>query len=314
MRVFFTADIHGAGALLRKSLRVAEEYSVDLLMIAGDLSGKQLFPVVELGAGRFRLPEEGRREVDETGVVDFETALEARGDYSFRCDERRLDELTHDPLEVDRIFTGCIAERLVAWRDTIVERLDLSRHRVMITPGNDDPWELDDTLAALAADGVLCSLDEPVEVLGHEVVTLDVTNPTPWATPRELPERELGRLARRRLRSVQNPEKAIFNFHCPPRDTRLDLAPKLDENLKQVTDVAGPVFAHVGSSAVREVIEEHQPPVALHGHIHEAEGEETLGRTLCLNPGSEYWTGILHGFVIDLDSTGRLANHFRVEG
>ena len=45
---------------------------------------------------------------------------------------------------------------------------------------------------------------------------------------------------------------------------------------------------HAGSTAVRASIEKHQPLVGLHGHIHESKGFVTLGRTLCLNPGSEY--------------------------
>jgi uncharacterized protein len=52
---------------------------------------------------------------------------------------------------------------------------------------------------------------------------------------------------------------------------------------------------------VREAIEEGQPALALHGHIHEARGNTRIGRTLCINPGSSYEQGQLLGAVVDLD-------------
>ena len=59
-------------------------------------------------------------------------------------------------------------------------------------------------------------------------------------------------------------------------------------------------MAGVGSTAVRTAIETHQPPLALHGHIHESRGAVKIGRTLCLNPGSEYSDGVLRGAVVTL--------------
>jgi Icc-related predicted phosphoesterase len=38
----------------------------------------------------------------------------------------------------------------------------------------------------------------------------------------------------------------------------------------------------------------------MHGHIHESVGFRNIGRTLCINPGSEYREGILKGFVITI--------------
>ena len=100
-------------------------------------------------------------------------------------------------------------------------------------------------------------------------------------------------------------ESAIFNLHCPPYDTPLDVAPELDETLKPVMSSGGAVnMIHVGGKAVREVIEKNQPMLGLHGHIHEARGFVKIGRTLCINPGSEYGEGILRGAVINLDQKG----------
>ena len=59
----------------------------------------------------------------------------------------------------------------------------------------------------------------------------------------------------------------------------------------------------MGSHAVRQLIEEFQPLLALHGHIHESRGEVQIGRTLALNTGSEYNSGHIHGAVVTLEGS-----------
>jgi Icc-related predicted phosphoesterase len=60
-------------------------------------------------------------------------------------------------------------------------------------------------------------------------------------------------------------EKAVFLFHSPPYKTWLDRA-ALDG--KMVDHV--PMDVHVGSIAIMRFIEERQPWVTMHGHIHES--------------------------------------------
>jgi len=64
-------------------------------------------------------------------------------------------------------------------------------------------------------------------------------------------------------------ELTVFLSHQPPRDTACDLARG----------------RHVGSQAIRECIEEHQPDLVLCGHIHEAIGCDRIGNSLIVNPG-----------------------------
>jgi Icc-related predicted phosphoesterase len=40
--------------------------------------------------------------------------------------------------------------------------------------------------------------------------------------------------------------------------------------------------------------------LGLHGHIHEGKGTRKYKKTLCINPGSMYEQGMLHGAVIEL--------------
>jgi Icc-related predicted phosphoesterase len=99
---------------------------------------------------------------------------------------------------------------------------------------------------------------------------------------------------------VADPHRSIFNFHVPPRDTPLDIAPLLDENLKPVLRGGQMQTAHVGSTAVRKTVERHRPMLALHGHIHESRGAWRVRKSLCLNPGSEYPDGVLRGALVEL--------------
>jgi Icc-related predicted phosphoesterase len=73
--------------------------------------------------------------------------------------------------------------------------------------------------------------------------------------------------------------KSIFLFHSPPYNTKLDRA-GLDG--KFVDDV--PLDPHVGSIAIRQLIETRQPLITLHGHIHETarlsgSWRDSIGRT-----------------------------------
>jgi len=69
-----------------------------------------------------------------------------------------------------------------------------------------------------------------------------------------------------------------------------------------------------GSAAVRASIEKHQPLVGLHGHIHESKGVAKIGRTLCLNPGSEYGEGVLRGAMLELGDKGGIKSHVFTSG
>jgi Icc-related predicted phosphoesterase len=85
----------------------------------------------------------------------------------------------------------------------------------------------------------------------------------------------------------------------PPYGTRIDDAPEIREDLSLVGG-ASATMVPVGSTAVRRVLERHAPMLGLHGHIHESRGSARLGPTVCLNPGSDYNTGILKGVIVRL--------------
>lgn len=78
-------------------------------------------------------------------------------------------------------------------------------------------------------------------------------------------------------------DRAVFLFHTPPCDTPLDRAALDGKTYEHVA-----MDVHVGSIAVKRFIEERQPLLTLHGHVHEAarltgEWKIQIGRTTCIN-------------------------------
>ncbi len=138
----------------------------------------------------------------------------------------------------------------------------------------------------------------------HEMANSGWSNPTPWHTHREQNEEHLATAYAAMADRLERPERAVYNLHPPPYGSQLDEAPALDENLR-VQAVLGQVkMVPVGSTAVRDIEEQRQPLVGLHGHIHEASGIRRLGkkrRGLILNPGSDYSTGALNGALISIN-------------
>jgi Icc-related predicted phosphoesterase len=182
---------------------------------------------------------------------------------------------------------------------------------VFVMPGNDDPWFVDEALAASPAvrvcDGRVVAVD------GVEMLSLAYANRTPWDSPRELDEDTLYERIRALADGLGDPTAAIFNLHVPPYASGLDDAPRLDETLRPVSRMGQVEMVPVGSHAVRRAIEAYQPLVSLHGHVHESRGVRKIGRTVAINPGSEYTSGRIHGALLEIRK-GKLKTHQLVSG
>ena len=147
----------------------------------------------------------------------------------------------------------------------------------------------------------------------HQLVSMGWSSPTPWSTPRELPEEEfLDRLSGL-LAGVRDPRKTVMMTHVPPHDSGLDTAPLLSPDLRPTVSAGDLLRGPVGSTGVRRAIETFKPVLGVHGHIHESGGERQIGETHCVNAGSEANHGILRGFLIDLTADG-VERTLRVEG
>jgi len=127
-----------------------------------------------------------------------------------------------------------------------------------------------------------------------------------------MPDEKLEPVLEELMKKAQNNDNLICNFHAPPYNSGLDIAPQLKGDLSVKVRLGGGVeLAPMGSKAVRHVIEKYHPILGLHGHIHESAGFKRLGRTLCINPGSEYAEGVLRGYIVFL-SGAKVQGHWRV--
>lgn len=310
-RIFFATDIHGSEQCFRKWLNAARVYEAQVLILGGDVTGKMIVPLVTSGDGVWRCEiYEAQMEAttdDELEALQKRIRTMGRYDVLLTVDEK--EELDRRPHGLDALFHQAMRESLERWVALAEERLGGGGPCYMML-GNDDYDDLADVLRG--SDTVVYAEDGVYELPGgFELASLGYSTPTPWDTPRELSEEQMAARIEGIVARLREPEHAVFNFHCPPHATHLDQAPKLDAELRPVVDASGLVTGSVGSTAVREAIERFGPAVGVHGHVHESPAAQKLGRTLCINPGSEYSDGILRGAIIDLDQ-GKGARRWQI--
>jgi uncharacterized protein len=313
MRVFFATDIHGSETCWRKFLNSGEHYKADVVILGGDMTGKALVPIVDEGGGRWHatLLENRSQLGSEDEVKAFEDAVIRRGYYPFRTTSDELAELSASEERWHALFDQHMIGTVERWMKMADDRLAGTGIRVFVCPGNDDQFEIDEVVEA--ADTVELGEGKVVEIDGFQLLASGWANRTPWETYREEDEPDLKKRIDAMTEQLStDPEHTIFSLHCPPYNTGLDDAPQLTAEM-DLKD-AGRSTIPVGSTAVREAIEQHQPALSLHGHIHEARGTKRLGRTLCINPGSSYEQGQLLGAVIDVDGKKKVKKFILTSG
>jgi uncharacterized protein len=299
MKVFFATDIHGSEICWRKFLNAAAFYKADMVVLGGDVTGKVMVPVVaHTGYWQVVLRGETIRMETQQELDTLQTRIRNTGSYPAIVTPDELTELSSEEGAIDRRFTKEMVHSLDRWLDMADGKLANSDIPCILNGGNDDIWEIDDIIEASPSvsfgEGKMLDLD------GFHLISMGWTNPTPWDTFREAPEEELARKIEAVASQIPDMERAIFNFHAPPYGTGLDEAPELDSTLRPTH--GGAVMKPVGSTAVRDAIQKHQPMLSVHGHIHESRGIKRMGRTLAINPGSVYGDGVLQGAVLELNA------------
>lgn len=137
---------------------------------------------------------------------------------------------------------------------------------ILAVAGNMDPVELEETFIALGG-----SINARGKII-NDVGFFGVSG-APHSfmhTPYEISEEEILQRAEIGWSEVKSARWKIFVPHAPPLNTKVDT-----------------VFSgkHVGSTSVRKFIEERNPDAVVCGHIHEARGIDSIGKTVILNCG-----------------------------
>jgi Icc-related predicted phosphoesterase len=315
VRLYVVSDIHASERAWRKMLNAARTgmYKADAVLYAGDLTGKAMVPVVETDDG-YEAEVAGHARVARTEeeLARLEQEIANLGYYVLRTTPEEEARFRSDPEALRQRFISEIRGRVEHWMQLAAERMDGTGVPIYLIAGNDDPYEIDEALAQSQycenVDGRVVDIPGNLQVIGS-----GKSNPTPWHTPREVPDDDFRDELTRLADQARDPRRTVFLIHCPPHGSGLDTAPLLDGDLRPTVSAGDLLRGPVGSTGVRQATLEFRPLLGLHGHIHESGGEAKVGDTLCLNPGSEAAFGILRGYLIDVGSNG-IERAFRVEG
>jgi uncharacterized protein len=314
--MLFTTDIHSSERCFKKIYNAVkyDVYKANIILINGDLTGKAIVPVLQKNKDEFVAQS---LQVIGTDLVsksydEIHSNLRNLGCYPIRMTQEECEQISEDKSRTTSLFTRLMLDTIKDWLTRLEDLSKKTGKRFFMMPGNDDIPETGTLISSFNSvqnpEGSVVKVDGT----GVEMVSLGYSNPTPWHTPRECSEEELTNRIEKTVQSATDPGHCIFNFHCPPFNSGLDTAPVLDENLTPKVTMGDLLRAPVGSTAVRQSIEKYQPLLSVHGHIHESPGEVKIGRTLCVNPGSEYQSGVLRAYIIDLEGQ-KIKQNIRIE-
>jgi Icc-related predicted phosphoesterase len=313
-RVFYTSDCHGSEVVFRKFLNAGKVYKANAIIMGGDITGKLIIPIIQNPDGTFKCHFMGSDVTVAAGkeCEDQEATIRYAGFYPYRTTLDEMKVLTEDQSRLDALFTELMMKSLESWIGLAEDTLRGTGVRCFILPGNDDRFDIDAVLdksdVVVQPEGKVLDLDGY-----HCMISTGYTNVTPWKAPRDVSEEELELRINKMTSQVDDFKRCVFNFHCPPYNSGLDEAPKLDETFKPIIQSGQYVMAPAGSKAVRAAIEKYQPKLGLHGHIHESRGNVRIGSTSCFNPGSEYAQGFLKGVIVNLDEK-KILSHLMISG
>lgn len=310
-KLFYTSDIHGSEKCFLKFLNAGKFYKASALVLGGDIAGKMVVPIIAR-SGRWEARFLGRDFVAQTETERNETEKLVRmnGFYPVVMTPDEHAHFSNDEAEREKMIDKVVLAAIERWIGIAEDRLRNTGIRCFVNAGNDDDDYIDNALRQSDVvenhDGGITDLTDDIQM-----AVCGYSNTTPFDSPREMKEEQLEAHIEEIVSKLKAPSSAVFTLHAPPYNTGIDSAPLL-ENGAVVTSGGQTVMTPVGSTAVRNVIERHQPLVGLHGHIHESRGTKQLGRTLCINPGSEYSEGVLRGVLVSF-KRGKLKGHQLVQ-
>ncbi len=302
-RFLFSSDFHGSETVWRKFLNAAKYFDLDALVLSGDMTSKLMVPIIRQYDGRYKATLLGESYVlTEEEIPEFEKKCRMIAYIPYVTTPEEAERIaTNERLRED-LFEKMEGEIIKTWLSLIPGRVP-EKCKVIMSPGNDDKLSIDDVIRAETANipNLIFGEEEVVPLdEEHEVLCFGWSNPTPFDSPRECSEEELEARLEAVVARVRNMRTAVFCIHVPPYKCIIDEAPMVDENMNVVLTAGRPRTIPAGSKAVRKIIEKYRPLLGLHGHIHESPGFVRIGRTQCLNPGSEYAEGILKAFLVEI--------------
>ena len=145
--IVFASDFHGSEVVWRKFLNSAALFKANWLIMGGDLTGKILTPIVRQPDGTYKSDFLGEAHVVQSDKVeDFKRRVREQCYIPYVCDQREFDTLnTASQDDVEKIFAKLECETLKDWLELVPKKIPAGT-KVLIHPGNDDKFELDDVI------------------------------------------------------------------------------------------------------------------------------------------------------------------------
>src|SRR4051812_4414634 len=148
MRIFFATDIHGSEMCWRKFLNAGAFHKADVLVMGGDMTGKAMVPIVANG-GTWELTLQEQRHVlsSDDELRAMEKRISDRGYYPVRLTKDEVDAWAGDSALVDTRFKAEMLGSVERWMTLAGEKLRGSGIRCVVSPANDDMFEIDPIIA-----------------------------------------------------------------------------------------------------------------------------------------------------------------------
>lgn len=298
--ILYASDLHGSNICFTKLIRIALETRPISVIIGGDLTGKEVIVVGDIGQEQYVYAANGKADekISASILRQLKQDWGDRGIYhAVVPNDVRLKMSQECRAKLKR---QAMKTRLQQWLAYAASTLVQASIRLMVIPGNDDPLNIDEDIAESQRTE---NVDErQVDLNGYLVVGLGYSNPTPWNCPRELAESEIGTRLKRLCESntADDYRRMILVCHVPPYRSGLDVAPDVIKKNGEVILVPGGQ-RDVGSTSVRAFVDQYQPLLVLSGHCHDSPGFRFLGNSLCVNAGSSYGAGVLRAAMLVLD-------------
>lgn len=300
LKLFYASDIHGSELVFRKFLKAAAFYGTDAVIFGGDLTGKSIVPLVRTVEGLYRgLAYDAVRDLAPGAeLAAAEQSIRDGGSYPYLTTPEEVAEMERDPEHLRRVFSEVMRATAEMWVSMADEKLREAGIPALMMPGNDDEPAVKQMLAQ--GDWIIDAEGRAVELGDYRVLSYGYATTTPWHSPREVTEEDMGKALDRLSSEGDLRALTILNLHDPPSKSGLDLAYRMSSEFQVQMAGGQAMLTPVGSTAVRELIERIQPVLALHGHIHESRGVAKIGKTVAINPGSSYTEGVLQGVIVTL--------------
>ena len=313
-RILVVSDLHGSKMAYGKLSNAPKIYDCDMVILAGDLTGKAVVPIVRRTDGEYDVVIFGdHRTIRESELEHTVKTIEMSGYYTAVMDRDEYVEISSDEKKIHDLFLKVEKEKLCEALTQIESKYRQDGVKLFLMPGNDDSESVSKFLDEFTdGSSTFIDIDEGVANFeGIQLLGFGYSNRTPWNSPRELTEDEiekrLSALFERADRGRM--KKTIAVIHVPPYDTVIDKAPELTKDLRPVIKGGDAVMRSVGSVAVRSLMEEYSPMLGVHGHIHESAGVDNITgkssvRVPVVNAGSEYQDGVLRGALLSISDSG----------